>query len=184
MGSIEDRCMKSFPEWLSTLGTDVEAVLAALKNERLGDEARRFLLGGVNYLFKALDLVPDGVADIGYLDDALVLRLVARAATDAGLGPIDGATKKHIESLARDRNLVSEFLGEGIFVRLDRYARQLKTGAARGRTVDELTRDQALFEAFAEEAARFVEGYKLPAFTADENSLAKLKAYLDAKLPA
>jgi hypothetical protein len=127
--------------------------------------------------------VPDGVADLGYLDDGFVVRLSARAALEAGVGKLDGETSGRIEELAAGKAVIAQFLGEATFGRLDRYARDLKTGAARGRTVEDIVGEKQLYEAFEKEAERFAESYQPPVFAADENSLIKLKAYFEAKLP-
>ena len=80
MGNTEKKCLDEFPVWLKTLGTDTQAMLDALKNKELGQDAKRSLAGGINYLFKSLDLIPDGIDDIGYLDDAFVMRVAVRNA--------------------------------------------------------------------------------------------------------
>ncbi|MBW2530731.1 MAG: DUF1232 domain-containing protein, partial [Deltaproteobacteria bacterium] len=63
------------------------------------------------------------------------------------------------------------------------YVRDLRQGAARGRTVDELLEDKEIFREFAAEVASFVKEYSSPGFTKDEKNLIKLKAFFEAKLP-
>jgi uncharacterized membrane protein YkvA (DUF1232 family) len=50
------------------------------------DGARRALASGLNYVFKSVDLIPDGIDDIGYLDDAFVLRVACAQVLAAGEG--------------------------------------------------------------------------------------------------
>src|SRR5688572_155562 len=69
--------LDQFSAWLRTLGDDVERVGQIAASRELPEAGRQALVGGVNYLFKSLDLVPDGIDDIGYLDDAFVLRVAA-----------------------------------------------------------------------------------------------------------
>src|SRR5512137_1598103 len=75
MSDQNDKFLDTFPTWLRSLGEDVAAVLAAAEIDGIDMDVKRLLVGGVNYLFKSLDLIPDGIDDIGYLDDAFVLRL-------------------------------------------------------------------------------------------------------------
>ncbi len=74
MNDLHNRCLDTFPEWLRTLASDATE-LGALLGSDLSESSRRYVAGGLNYLFKSLDLIPDGIDDIGYLDDAFVLKL-------------------------------------------------------------------------------------------------------------
>ena len=66
-----------FASWLRTLGEDVEALGAVVSSPEAAAPTRQMIAGGLNYVFKSLDLIPDGIDDIGYLDDAFVLRYPA-----------------------------------------------------------------------------------------------------------
>ena len=133
MSEINERCLETFPGWLQALGDDVQILLRALQSNELGSEARCFLTGGINYLFKTLDLIPDGIDDIGYLDDAFILRMTAQAAMEDDIGPIEPELIGKLGRLAGDTELLSEFLNPDVYERLDKYARDLRRGAARGR---------------------------------------------------
>ena len=75
MSDTNTKCLDLFPKWLQSIGDDVGVVVKALKSDAIDNEARRFLLGGINYLFKSLDLIPDGIDDIGYLGRDLTFAL-------------------------------------------------------------------------------------------------------------
>jgi uncharacterized membrane protein YkvA (DUF1232 family) len=124
--------LDSFAAWLGSLGHD--AVLMADYLAASGDEpesARKAAVAGLNYLFKSLDLIPDGVDDIGYLDDAFVLRAAAAQIVR------EGGSDPAIARLAHSAAEVRAFLGDA-FPRLDRYVMGLRSGAARGRTIPEI----------------------------------------------
>ena len=183
MSEINEKCLEAFPAWLNTFGEDVSQVLAALKTSGLPEEASKLLTGGINYVFKSLDLVPDGIDDIGYLDDAFVLRLAIKAALEGNMDPVEPDTRAELEKLASDTGLVQELLSEDVFGRLDKYPRALANGAARGRTVDEIVTKPDVFKQFSKEVEDFVGDYSAPSFSKDEKNLIKLKAFLEAKLP-
>ena len=82
--SDADRFLDTFPNWLKSLGDDVSHVAVLLKDAELPDGARRAIAGAVNYLFKSLDLIPDGIEDLGFVDDAFVLRVACADALEAG----------------------------------------------------------------------------------------------------
>ncbi len=181
--NLDEKCLATFPEWLASLPEDVRTILNAAKSEDASEETKRILLGGINYLFKSLDLIPDEVEDLGYLDDAFVLRLCAKSALEQGLGDTAFETKKRIEALSADVALMEEFLNQDVYKRLVAYTEHLRFGAARGRSVDELMEKPSLFEEFATETERFIQGFKTPEFQKDEKNLIKLAAFFEARLP-
>jgi uncharacterized membrane protein YkvA (DUF1232 family) len=80
----DDVYLDQFGTWLADLGKDVGA-LAELLRVNAEHESAKSIAGGLNYVFKSLDLIPDGIDDLGYLDDAFVLRVAALHARQAGL---------------------------------------------------------------------------------------------------
>lgn len=172
--------LDTFPTWLKSLGDDVQAVASTLRDAELPEGARRFAAGSVNYLFKSLDLIPDGIEDIGFLDDAFVLRVSAAQAVAAGVG--DGAGAATLKRLASEADAVRAFLGDD-YRRLEAYTKSLSKGAARGRTVDDILGDAAVRDALISEVAGWAEAYQAPTFTRDEKTLVKLKGFLESKLP-
>jgi hypothetical protein len=142
------------------------------------DEATRSLVGGLNYIFKSLDLIPDGIDDIGFLDDAFVVRVACAHAVAA----VPEAKKGIVERLSDDARALGEFLGED-YARLEKYVQGLRKGAARGRTVDEILADAPLKKEFLHEVKAWSAAYQAPSFTRDPKTLVKMRAFLRAKLP-
>ena len=181
MTELQSRCLDTFPEWLRALATDATELAKLLGSTQAPDASRRYAAGGLNYLFKSLDLIPDGIEDLGFLDDAFVLRVAASLAVAA-----DGEAAGKMPVLARlsgDSKLIAELLGQD-YVRLENYVRGLTKGAARGRTVDEIIADDQVRGTFMNEVAGWAASYETPTFTRDEKNLVKLQSFLSAKLPA
>jgi uncharacterized membrane protein YkvA (DUF1232 family) len=176
---LHNRCLDTFPEWLRTLSADATE-LGELLGSDLSETPRRQIAGSLNYLFKSLDLIPDGIEDIGFLDDAFVLRVGAVLAIKSDRAAAD---KPVIARLAKDAELVSELLGKD-FARLEAYVSTLQKGAARGRSVDEILADEQSRAAFLHELAGWSSSYQAPTFSRDEKNLVKLQSFLGAKLPA
>src|SRR5579859_3099823 len=120
------RYFESFPAWLRSLADDAVALAGLLTAESTPPAARRWIAGGLNYLFKSLDLVPDGIDDIGYLDDAFVLRIAAKEAL-AQEGARSADLKGTLERLAGEVVTIEQFLGDD-FARLHKYTRELSKG--------------------------------------------------------
>src|SRR5688572_18022537 len=106
MTDVKERCLETFPSWLRTLAEDAEGLLGVLDVPESSEGVRRTAASGINYLFKSLDLVPDGIDDIGFLDDAFVLRVTADLISkeDASIGK-----REVVARLAGDTKLLREF---------------------------------------------------------------------------
>jgi uncharacterized membrane protein YkvA (DUF1232 family) len=177
---LETRCLNTFPDWLRTLGADAADMSKILSSATASVSVKRHAAGALNYLFKSLDLIPDGVEDLGYLDDAFVLRvaaahIVAESQEIRNEAPV-------LTRLAGDKALIVELLGKD-YGRLERYVRELTKGAARGRTVDEIVEQEGVRTNFVNEVANWSQMYVAPSFTRDEKNVIKLQSFLSAKLP-
>lgn len=181
MTDLQTRCLDTFPNWLRTLGDDASALAAWMADETAPDAARRYIAGGLNYLFKSLDLIPDGIEDLGYLDDAFVLRVAAALAIAEAPAAKQTDAKGVLSRLEGEARLVTELLGDtaGAF---ETYVRSLTKGAARGRTVDEILGDRETLQGFVGEVAAWAKTYEAPVFSRDEKNLVKLKAFLAEKI--
>jgi uncharacterized membrane protein YkvA (DUF1232 family) len=173
------RCLEIFPEWLRTLGLDLGTLCEALGDESAPVAARSALAAAVNYVFKSVDLIPDGIDDIGYLDDAFVIRVAAQQCLAEGL-----ARDAHdaVGALADEAALARDFLGTE-HARLDRYVVGLRKGSARNRTVDAIVTQSAVRAELASDVAGFARDFKVPSFAREERTLIKLRAFFDARLP-
>ena len=118
--AVLQRFVDSFPQ-------DLLAVHAALAEASTPEPAKRFLIGGLNYALDMLDIFPDHHKGIGIADDALVLRVAARLARDAG------ATSPIVEKLATDSNLVIA-LFEDLAGPLEKLVSSFPDREVRGRT--------------------------------------------------
>jgi uncharacterized membrane protein YkvA (DUF1232 family) len=178
--SPESRFLEMFPAWLRALGEDTAALGDIVTGDR-PEPVRRYVVAGLNYLFKSLDLIPDGIDDLGFMDDAFVLRVAASLARTESPTAAEGEGDV-LTRLADDARAVKEFLGDD-YARLEGYVKNLRKGAARGRTVDDIMKDAAIRAAFADEVKGWSQAFQAPSFTRDPKTLVKLKAFLSAKLP-
>jgi len=180
---VDAKCLETFPNWLRTLGDDAEGLVDMISDtQTVPDTARRVLAGGLNYLFKSLDLIPDGIDDIGYLDDAFVLRVACGHATREDLDKAGAEKGAACMRLANDVDLIEKFLGKD-YSRLDAYVVGLRRGAARGRSVDDIVTNPTVLSEFIADVRGFARGYQGPTFSREQKNLIKLRAFFDAKLP-
>ncbi|MEM9193000.1 MAG: DUF1232 domain-containing protein [Myxococcota bacterium] len=179
--SDDAKYLDTFPGWLRTLGQDAEELGELLPIEGVSEDALEAVAGGLNYLFKSLDLIPDGIDDIGYLDDAFVLRVAADLASKEDLGKATDE-QKVVARLSEECELIREFLGDD-YARLEAYVVGLKKGAARGRSVADILKDNSIRSEFLADLRGFAKSYESPSFAREEKNLIKLRAFFDAKLP-
>ena len=175
MTDLDTRCLDAFPVWLRSLSEDALALAAALADDSHGEAVRRPVACALNYLFKSLDLIPDGIEDLGFLDDAFVFRV---AAAQAG-----GPASEALGRLAREAELVKEFLGAD-YPRLERYVEGLRTSTARGRIAEQAVTDGAVRAELVGDVKGWATSYVVPSFGRDAKNLVKLRSFLSKKLPA
>ena len=175
--TLDAKYLEIFPAFLRSLGDDA-AALGAVVSADAPEDVRRYVVAGLTYIFKSLDLIPDGIDDLGFLDDAFVLRVACALAT----GERPEAKTGVVQRLTDDARAVREFLGDD-YVRLETYVKGLRKGAARGRTVEDIVNDGETRGQFLQEVKAWSAAYQVPGFTRDQKTLVKLKAFLNAKLP-
>lgn len=176
MSEVDERAIETFGKWLRSLGDDVKAIGMVVGDESISSDIRRPLAGALNYFFKSLDLIDDGIEGLGYMDDAFVLRIAASNAKAAGALP------ESLNDLAAGADLIREVLGD-LSGRLDRFVKDLESGIVRGRSVDDIVDEATVREELVGDVSSWAGRYSPPAFVMDEQGLVKLRSFLAAKLP-
>ena len=176
---LNRRSLEAFPSWLRTLPADVRVLASVVDDTETSDAVRQALAAALNYLFKSVDLIADGIEDLGYVDDAFVLR-VAVSAID--LEAVSDASKyAELGRLAADAALVREFL-EADYARLEAYVSGLGSLVVRGRSAAGIALDPDVRQEFLGELSAWAGQYVTPSFEHDEKNLVKLRAFLGTKL--
>ncbi len=171
--------LEAFPAWLASLAVDAEALAGVLRDESIPESVRLSLAGALNYLLRSIDLIPDGVEDLGYLDDAFVLRVSALLGREQAE---EGWEHPVVGPLADAANLIAEFLGEDM-VRLRDYVANLRIVVVRGRSPADVVADDHVAGQLAEEIGSFARSFEIPSFHAEDKTLIKLRSFLRTKLP-
>ena len=175
MTPTETRCLEAFPAWLKALADDARKLADLVEDGAAPTSARESAASALNYLFKSLDLIPDGLEDIGFIDDAFVFR-VAAARVEAADAAADASGT--LTRLGADTALIEEFLSD-VYPRLSAYVAELAKAKVRGRTVADVLEAPA---DFAREVRQWADGYASPTFHRDDKNLVKLRSFLNAKL--
>jgi uncharacterized membrane protein YkvA (DUF1232 family) len=182
MTTLEARCLDAFPDWLRSLADDARALASVLEGEGSGILERRSA-AALNYLFKSLDLIPDGLEDLGFIDDAFVIRAAADSVRLEAEAELAADASGTLSRLSSEAELVQEFLASE-YGRLSKYVAGLELGSVRGRSVANILAEEGVRADFVREVREWAESYVPPSFTRDQRNLVKLRAFLLAKLPA
>lgn len=178
---LSRRSLEAFPSWLRTLPADVRLLSSVVEDVQTADAARETLAAALNYLFKSVDLIADGIEDLGYIDDAFVLR-VAVSAVDLETVS-DAAKRAELERLSSDAELIVEFMADD-YPRLGSYVAGLSALVVRGRNAASIVTDAPARQEFVGELSAWAAQYVTPSFEHDEKNLVKLRSFLSTKLPA
>jgi uncharacterized membrane protein YkvA (DUF1232 family) len=131
----------------------INTTMDALTDEKTPEPARRVLASVLNYVLDLLDIFPDQYQGLGVADDAILLRLGARQAVTAG------ASHGGLRDLAKEAADVEMVLGE-LADPLDKYLERLADRQVRGRTVQQILGDKAVFASFAADVQRQIAHHK------------------------
>src|SRR6188768_696454 len=175
MSTLEERCLDAFPNWLRSLADDALALASLLESEAAVSQRRS--ASALNYLFKSLDLIPDGLEDLGFIDDAFVIRAAAETVRLEAEDELGADASGTLARLADDAELIREFLGSE-YGRLSKYVAGLEQSSARGRSVASILADAEVRAEFVREVRQWAEGYVVPGFTRDQRNLVKLRSFL------
>jgi uncharacterized membrane protein YkvA (DUF1232 family) len=174
--------MERMKGFIDSFASDVAALQALLATDDAAADARLHAAAGLNYLVTRLDLIPDWEETCGILDDAMILRLAAAAASEHELGGLGGESLHAVARLANEVEVVKDFLGPDLYPRLKKYAADLTHVVVRGRhprvLVDDDKQRKQLFDEIKDELKRLP-----PAPMSDPSRVARVvRNYLSQKL--
>lgn len=179
MSEQDAKYLEVFGTWLRSLAEDARALADVLSVEEQPEAVRRPVAAALNYLFKSLDLIDDGIEGLGFVDDALVLRVtVSRIPAEALEG--EGAPAV-LSKLASHVDLIRSFL-EADYGRLEAFVDSLMHLSVRGRSVDDVLGDPQAREELVGDVIAWANRYETPSLGQDGKNAVKLRAFLSAKL--
>lgn len=179
MSEFYTQCLDQFPEWLHSLAADVAELAQVINSNSIAEGPQRYVIGGLSYVLKSLDIIADGVMGIGFLDDALTLRVAASLALREDPAASSAVV---LVRLASDTKLIAGLLSRD-YTRLEFYVRALSKGMIHGETIDKVIHNDMARAAFLQEIGSWVSRYQAPTVTLDEEALIELQSFLMTKLP-
>jgi hypothetical protein len=173
---------KAFVAWLAGLGGEARELSALLAREEAPAGLRRFGAETLNQLLYAVDLIPEGIEGLGYLETLFGVRLLARELSEAEPDSASADPHGTLRRLSREAALVRSFLGEEEEGRLLALVRAQSEKRARGRSVTELLEQPEARSAAIEEAQSWAEQYRPSQFGTGSHDLVRLRSFLRTRV--
>lgn len=163
--------------FVDNFANDLLAVRAVLADPSTPQPAQRFLIGGLNYALDMLDLFPDHFKGIGIADDAMVLRLSAKLAREAG------ATNPALDALALDANNIVSLFGD-LASPLEKLVATFPDREVRGRNAAKILASKDMRASFDADIGREAKRHVPHPITADgaNRPVTELRKMLEAAL--
>ena len=176
-----EQFLETFEKWVGSLVEDAKVLEAVYRSKEASRDARLVAVGGLAYLLRKVDIVPDYLGGLGSVDDAMVLRLCAARLADMDLTGVPEEIQGKLKALAGEATVIREFLGED-YEGFEAYVRDITAHKVRGRTPEQVLDDERLGEQFDYELQDELRAYKPRPVEADEKVLLQLKSVIKAKM--
>jgi hypothetical protein len=176
----------AFSGWLRVLGEDVLSLANLLGTPEAPVPFRLAAAQALHGWLRLVELVPEGIEALGYLEGAFAFRVIAERAVAerAAAGHLEmagGEADGRVPRLAADAALVAEFLGDDLPRFRERWLSPEATTRA-GRPASALLEDDALRHDVQREAREWVELYHAPELGEGPEELVKIESFFRTRL--
>jgi uncharacterized membrane protein YkvA (DUF1232 family) len=169
-----EELIELFSEWINSLPDDTKTLQAAVEAEGTPREAKLMLIGGLSYLLRKIDIVPDYLTGVGVVDDVFVLRIAAAEANLGGAAP-------EVQALGDSLGPVQEYLGD-LYAGLVTFVKGLPEDPVRGRTAAKILDDESVHKQFTRELGDELDSFAPKPITDGDRALREIKSFIKAKL--
>jgi uncharacterized membrane protein YkvA (DUF1232 family) len=176
----EAKFAPKFQTWIDSYERDVALFREVVASDESPAALRRLLAGGLMYLIKQLDLVPDYYQPVGTIDDTMVLRVVADLSSEH-TGEIDPKFMKALFKLANDAETIRQYLGD-TYRAFENYVKLLPDQPVRGITGEAVANDAAIRKDLFAQVEEEMRAFKPVAIEDAPRAERELKSYLLKKL--
>ncbi len=169
-------------EWIDDYESDIQLFKEIVADETAPSELRRLMAGGLMYVVRVIDLVPDSYRPVGTIDDTLVLRILADLSAEWTAELQNPKHMKAVFKLANDAETIREFLGEDTYRELENYVRGQPDKATHGITGAAAAKDAAVRKELLAQVDEELKSFRPVAIDDGARAERELKSYLHAKL--
>jgi hypothetical protein len=173
---MDPKFAAAFSTWLRALGEDVLSLAQLLGTPEAPVPSRLAAAQALHGWLRLVEIVPEGIEALGYLEGAFAFRVIAERALADSPEPAEGAVDGRVRRLAADAALVAEFLGDDLPRLRERWLAPEATTRA-GRPASALLEDDALRHDVQRELREWVEQYHAPELGDGPEELVKIEAF-------
>jgi hypothetical protein len=177
----DPKFLPAFAAWLRAMGEDVLSFANLLGMPEAPVRFRLAAAEGLQGLLRLVDLVPEGIEALGYLEGAFALRVIAERALAESPEPVHTEADGRVPRLAADAALVAEFLGDDLPRFREAWLSPAATTRA-GRAASDLLDDDELRHDVQRQAREWVEHYHAPELGEGPEELVKIEAFFRTRL--
>jgi len=163
--------------WVANLGEDTKILRKALDSQGISRDSKKYLLGGLSYMLRKVDIIPDYLGGIGVLDDAAVMRVSAKLAVEAGMPNVDEGIKRLISEDEMTR-LLFDNLYDGFVT----YVKRLPEERIRNRNADHILDEAGCMDQFDRELEDEIRGYSPKPLGQNDRTIREFRSFIKSKV--
>lgn len=171
-----------FQEWIDSFERDVSLFKEILLSESAPAQLRRLMAGGLMYMIRQIDLVPDYYQPVGTIDDTMVLRVVADLSAEWTAELDEPKHMKALFKLANQNEITKSYLGEETYRNLENYVRGQPEKPTHGITGDSAVSSPQSRRELLSQVDEELKHFKPVAIEDGPRAERELKSYIVAKL--
>jgi len=169
--------LQKLEAWVANLGEDTKILRKALDSQDISRDAKKYLLGGMSYMLRKVDIIPDYLGGIGVLDDAAVMRLSAKLAVEAGMPNADEGIKRMVADDELTRALFDN-LYDGFVT----YVQRLPEERIRNRNADHILDEPGCLDQFDRELEDEIRGYTPKPLGQNDRTIREFRSFIKSKV--
>lgn len=160
--------------WIKSLPTDLKILIEMVGDDNLDMSARTLAAGVLVYIMAPIDLIPDSVPVLGYVDDVVVLHIAVAAILQLDQERTEFYREKYVEAIGaidEQMELVMRALG-ALYSWLLAFVENLRQRRYKGKSSEETVRSEKAREDILDDAMIFAAKINLDEETIRQKLLA------------
>jgi uncharacterized membrane protein YkvA (DUF1232 family) len=172
--------VKIINNWIETVPKDVDVMVEALQSSATPRESRTLLIGGLSYMLRKIDIIPDFLDGVGVVDDTLVIRVAAASAVELASGKLDWYLEDELSRLGQSLDSLRDYWGDA-YPGFEGYVKELLDGEVRACMADKIIDDEETYQQFLKEVKDAIANYKPRPITYERRQVEALFDYIGSE---
>ena len=156
--------------WLQSLPTDIKILIEMIRDDELDLNARSVAVGVVIYILAPIDLIPEKIPILGYIDDVIILHIGLMVILEMDSVRAQYYREKYSDTfvvLDQQIELLRTTLG-ALYTWLKALVDKLQNRRYHGKTADEVTASEQIQDEMFDEAMEYAANVNVDRNTIEE----------------